>query len=190
MPQAATKLNLGCGEFKKPGYINVDFDSVSTPDIRHDLNVFPYPFEDDAFELVEADHVLEHLESPFRAMRELHRITRRGGAIVVRVPHFSRGFTHPEHRCGFDVTFPFYFQPSFKGGYQGVELELRGLRLSWFAQPYLKETVLPRPVHFLARLAGRVLDFLANRAPFFCSRAWCYLVGGFEEVEFRFVVVK
>jgi len=37
------KLNLGCGEFKKDGYVNVDFHSVLESDVKHDLNEFPYP---------------------------------------------------------------------------------------------------------------------------------------------------
>lgn len=30
------KLNIGCGEFKKVGYVNVDYYSVSKPDVVHD----------------------------------------------------------------------------------------------------------------------------------------------------------
>ena len=115
------KLNLGSGEFRKDGYINVDFGSVSDPDVVHDLNVFPYPFDSNYFDFVEADHVIEHLDEPFAVMKEIHRITRNGGSVLIRTPHFSRGFSHPEHQRGFDVSFPFYFQPSFRGGYQGVE---------------------------------------------------------------------
>ena len=184
------KLNLGCGEFKKKGYVNLDYYSVSEPDIKHDLNKFPYPFKDDEFELIEADHILEHLDDPFRIMRELHRISRNKGMIIIRVPHFSRGFTHPEHKRGFDVSFPHYFDPSFKGGYQGFQLNLKKMRLSWFAQPYLKKTVLSRPVFLTAKLIGKILDFFSNLSPFICSRVWSFLVGGFEEIEFHFQVKK
>ena len=69
------KLNLGCGEFKKAGYINVDYYSVTDPDLKHDLDIFPYPFADNEFKLIEADHLLEHLDNPFRVMKELHRIS-------------------------------------------------------------------------------------------------------------------
>lgn len=68
------KLNLGSGEFLKEGFINVDYYSNSTPDISHNLNQLPYPFENDYFERVEADHVFEHLYEPFQVMQELHRI--------------------------------------------------------------------------------------------------------------------
>lgn len=183
-------LNLGCGEFKKDGYVNVDFFSVSEPDIRHDLNRFPYPFEDNRFELIEADHLLEHLENPFAVMKELHRISAPDGVIRVRVPHFSRGFTHAQHNRGFDVSFPLYFNPAFKGGYQGVEMNVMRMRLTWFAQLYLKRTLMPAPLVLVGRVIGGCIDALANLAPYLCSRIWCFWVGGFEEIEFVFRVRK
>lgn len=184
------KLNLGSGEFRKNGYINVDFGSVSDPDVVHDLNTFPYPFDSDYFDLVEADHVIEHLDDPFAVMTEIHRITRNGGKVLIRTPHFSRGFSHPEHKRGFDVSFPLYFRPSFRGGYQGIEFELKKLKLRWLAQHYLKKEVMGSFSLSIATVIGVLIDFFANLSPFICSRIWCYLVGGFEEIEFRFVVKK
>ena len=35
------KLHLGSGHKKKDGYVNVD--KVGTPDVLHDLEVFPWP---------------------------------------------------------------------------------------------------------------------------------------------------
>ena len=185
-----TKLNLGCGEFPKAGYVNVDFLSVSKPDVRHDLNVFPYPFEDNSFDLIELDHVLEHLEDPFAVIKELHRISVDGAVVKIAVPHFSRGFTHPEHKRGFDVSFPYYFQKSFKGGFQGVELELVKLTLRWFAQPELKKTVLSPLLFRVAQLAGTAIDLIANLSPEIFSRVFCFWVGGFEEINFDFKIKK
>ena len=184
------KLNLGCGEFKKEGYLNLDISSAVRPDLIHDLNVFPYPFHDSQFDVVEADHVLEHLENPFLVMKELHRISKNKASVTLRVPHFSRGFAHPEHKRGFDITFPLYFKPSFKGGYQGVEFELKRLRLSWFAQESLKKETLSRIRYLMGYGLGSMLSFLANLSPALCSRLWCFCVGGFEEIEFQFAVKK
>lgn len=184
------KLNLGCGEYKKDGYVNVDFYSVTEPDVRHELNQFPYPFPDNSFTVIEADHLLEHLQDPFRVMRELHRIGKPNSSLQIRVPHFSRGFTHAQHARGFDVTFPFYFDPSFKGGYQGVQFKLKSLRLNWFAQVYLKRTVLPPLLVWIGIVVGAGIDALANLSPFLCSRIWCFWVGGFEEIRYDFIVVK
>lgn len=184
------KLNLGSGEFKKEGYVNVDYYSVSDPDVRHDLNQFPYPFETSEFDLVEAEHLLEHLDDPFKVMKEIYRISKNDGIINIKVPHYSRGFTHAEHKRGFDVTFPYYFSPDFKGGYQGIPLELVEMKLHWFSQPELKVDVLPKLVFHSARFAGQMIDFFANLSPFLCSRIWCYWVGGFEEIYFKFSVKK
>jgi SAM-dependent methyltransferase len=184
------KLNLGSGAFLKEGYVNLDVTPKWGADVIHDLREFPYPFPDDEFDLVEADHCLEHVPEPFPVMRELHRITRPGGAIHIRVPHFSRGFSHAEHMSGFDITFPYYFRPEFVAGYQDVELKLDKQRLRWFAQPYLKRTVLPKPLFYAATGVGAALDVVANLSPSLCSRLWCFWVGGFEELEFRFSVVK
>ncbi len=185
-----TRLNLGSGAFKKTGYLNVDGNPAADPDLVVDLNAIPYPFETGRFERIEADHVLEHLDDPFAVMRELHRVLADGGRLRVRVPHFSRGFTHADHKRGFDVTFPYYFDPSFRGGYSGTRFDLERVRLRWFAQPYLKRTVLGRGTFATASAVGRVLDVFANLSPFLCSRLWAFWVGGFEEVEFEFVCRK
>jgi len=185
-----SKLNLGCGEFKKNGYVNVDYYAVSEPDVRHDLNQIPYPFEDNSFSLIEADHLLEHLDNPFEVMKELYRIGDNNCVIRIRVPHFSRGFTHAQHKRGFDVSFPLYFQSSFKGGFQGFQLHLSKMRLRWFAQHYLKKTIMPGFVFHTANAVGKVIDFFANLSPYLCSRLWCFWVGGFEEIEFELKVDK
>jgi SAM-dependent methyltransferase len=183
------KLNLGSGDFYKPGYVNVDV-VAGKADVIHDLNVFPYPFGESEFDVVEADHSLEHLNDAFGSMREIHRITKDGGTVRIRVPHFSRGFSHADHKSSFDFTFPYYFRPDFKGGYQGVEFKLEAMKLRWFAQPYLKRTVLSPTTFHAASAFGAVLNVFANLSPALCSRIWCYWFGGFEEIEFRFTAVK
>ena len=183
-------LNLGCGEFKKEGYINIDICDRLEPDVVQDLNHFPYPIKSDSFKLIESDHSLEHLENPFMVMKELHRILVKDGRLIIRVPHFSRGFTHPDHKRGFDVTFPYYFNKEFKGGYTGVEFRLEKTRLTWFAQHYLKKTVLSKPVYYSSIVIGKLIDFFANISPSLCSRSWCFCVGGFEQIEFHFTAIK
>lgn len=180
------KLNLGCGNYAKEGYVNLDWHPFPGVDVVHDLSVTPYPFDDEVFDLIEADHVLEHLPSVFIAMREIHRILKPGGRLRIRVPHFTRGFSHPEHRRGFGATFPYYFDSSFPGEYAGVSFRCEMVRMRWFAQPYLKKSVLPMPLYYMGKAVGSVINFFANISPLFCSRIWCYLVGGFEEIEFLF----
>jgi SAM-dependent methyltransferase len=192
METTLKKLNLGCGEHHKEGYLNVDWQPLTKPDVSHNLNVLPYPFEDSSFELIEAYHLLEHLDKPFAVMTELHRILKPGGVLHIKVPHFSRGFTHSEHMHGFDVTFPLYFNKNFTtSGYFGVDFELKKMELHWMAffhlLPYMgygKVTI------GLLHGVNAFISFFANLSPALCSRVWCYWVGGFEEIEFEFVCKK
>ena len=39
------KLNFGSGEDYREGYVNIDWNPLAEPDIQHDLNKYPYPFE-------------------------------------------------------------------------------------------------------------------------------------------------
>lgn len=185
----SVKVNLGCGEDKKVGYVNVDWSPLVKPDVVHDLNQTPYPFEDNSVDHIEAFHVLEHLSKPFTLMREFHRILKTGGILHIKVPHFSRGFTHAEHEHGFDVTFPLYFNPAFtKSGYYGVPFTLVSMRLSWLAFFHLLPYMGYGPVMIgLLRGVNTVISWLANLSAGFASRVWCFWVGGFDEIEFVFV---
>jgi SAM-dependent methyltransferase len=186
------KLNLGSGGSKKEGYVNIDWNNVVKPDIMHDLNKFPYPIKDNEFDLIEARHVLEHLDKPFEVMKEIHRILKPGGKLIIQVPHFSRGFTHAEHSHGFDVTFPLYFNKKFSDfGYYGVDYISTKIKIKWMAffhlLPFLgykKATIT------LLRILNGFISFIANLSPAFCSRVWCYWLGGFEEIYFEFKCKK
>jgi len=183
------KLNLGSGEFKKEGYVNVDWQDLTNPDVKHDLNVYPYPFKDNTFDLIEAWHVLEHLDKPFNTMRELHRILKPGGKLNIKVPHFSRGFTHSEHSHGFDVTFPLYFDKNFtKSGYYGVDFKLETMELSWMAFFHLLTQMgYNKILIYILKIMDSLISFVANLSQAFCSRVWCFWVGGFEQIEYVFV---
>ena len=57
-----------------------------------DLNV-GIPFSDGEFAIVVATEVIEHLENPWFFVRELYRITRPGGVVVVSTPNLANVFT-------------------------------------------------------------------------------------------------
>lgn len=182
------KLNLGCGIDYRKDFVNADFHSHLKTDVEYDLNQLPYPFADNEFDYILASHVLEHLDKPFWVMKELHRILKPNGTLHVKVPHFSRGLTHSEHRAGFDVTFPYYFNPSFtKSGYYGVEFELEKMELHYFAFFHLLPFMgVGQATISVMKVVNSVINFFANLSPNACSRIWCFWVGGFEEIEFVF----
>ncbi len=186
------KINFGAAGFKKEGFVNVDWQAIVKPDVEHNLNVFPYPFETGSAELIEAFHVIEHLDRPFDVMKEFHRILAPGGKMIIKVPHFSRTMTHPEHFHGFDVTFPNYFNKRYVSvGYFGTELTLESMTISWLAFFHiLREMGYSETMITVLRGANVFISFLANLSPNFASRIWCFWVGGFDEIEFVFTKPK
>jgi SAM-dependent methyltransferase len=92
-------LDVGCGAKKWPGATGLDISPDTDADVVHDLNAFPYPFEDNAFDQILMQDVIEHLAEPIRVMDELHRIARPGARIQLRTPHFSSmlAYSDPTH---------------------------------------------------------------------------------------------
>ncbi len=85
------KLNLGCGHHHLESYLNVDKYESCQPDEIADLEIFPWPWADDAAEEVVLSHVLEHLgqatEIYFGIFKELYRVCRNGAKVLIAVPH-------------------------------------------------------------------------------------------------------
>lgn len=83
------KLNLGCGNDYKEGYLNCDYISGEKVDKIVDLEKFPYPFEDNSISEIIMQDIFEHLSKPLRVLEEIHRICKNNARIKIRVPHFS-----------------------------------------------------------------------------------------------------
>jgi len=92
-------LDMGCGGKEQPGAVGVDRLRLPGVDVVHDLDTFPYPFEEDEFSKVRCNHVIEHLRNPVQVRAELHRITRPDGWVWIDVPYFasSYSFCDPTH---------------------------------------------------------------------------------------------
>ena len=56
-------LNLGYGPNKIDGFINLDKNVDFNPDVLHDLEVTPLPFEDQTISGGLASHILEHIHT-------------------------------------------------------------------------------------------------------------------------------
>ncbi len=83
------KLNFGCGTIIKDGWINVDFQKAKGIDESFDFTKYPYPFEDNTFEYVLIDNVLEHLYNPQKVMREIWRICKKNAMVEIIVPYYN-----------------------------------------------------------------------------------------------------
>lgn len=81
------KIDMGCGKDSLDGYLHLDrrFHSPHI-DLAWDLNLVPYPFNDNTFSEVRMYDVFEHLDKPLEILNEVHRILIAGGIFDLRVP--------------------------------------------------------------------------------------------------------
>ncbi len=128
-------LEIGSGvQYYKPKKNETVIHSDKLPlphvEVIFDLNKFPYPFNNNTFNKVVANHILEHLLYPMKTMEEVHRICRSNAIIEIEVPFFSSSVAHTclDHRNFFGwTTFddydpehidkwdnPLYILPAFK----------------------------------------------------------------------------
>jgi predicted SAM-dependent methyltransferase len=108
-------LILGAGnkKYDLPGatITRVDMNANVNPDVVHNLDQMPYPFEDSQFDQIILDHVLEHLDNIPAVMDQLHRIARNNAKITIVVPYFRSILAHidPTHRHCFTWDTLSYF---------------------------------------------------------------------------------
>lgn len=72
-------LDIGCGTSKVCGAVGIDFNAYPGVDVVHDLNSFPYPFDDGEFDEVCIRDTLFLLRDPVKVMEEIYRVLKRGG---------------------------------------------------------------------------------------------------------------
>lgn len=87
------KLDLGSGGRRFPGYVHLDKDPKTQPDVIHDIET-PFPFPDNHFVGVRAYHILEHVHTEYKTfvMYEIWRVLKNGGIADIELPTFP----HPE----------------------------------------------------------------------------------------------
>ncbi len=71
-------------------YMRLDFDSEDNPDICCDLHEIKW--QSNYFDTVIATEVLEHLHDPEKAIREIYRVLKKGGNVLL-----STRFIYPYH---------------------------------------------------------------------------------------------
>ena len=157
------KINLGCGNDIRPGWVNVDCAALPGVDIVHDLNVLPLPFEDAVADEIACEDVLEHVDY-VPLLKEMHRVLKPGGTINISVPHFTsnNNYVDPTHRNRFSVkTFNFFCDGTSERElrpYYFPDLSFRGIqrRITFTTKgPF----IFNRPVQWLANRSHKCQTF-------------------------------
>jgi SAM-dependent methyltransferase len=61
----------------------------SSPDVQR-IDIMQIPYPDQSFDLVIANHVLEHVESYPQCLKEVRRVLRIGGLAILQTPYSSK----------------------------------------------------------------------------------------------------
>lgn len=138
LTKKSPRLNLGCGRFADPLWINIDSVSLPGVDLTIDLNNLmnePLPFPNSCIEAFHMSHVLEHIPNVLSLMQELHRVAAPGANLLVRCPHGASddAFEDPTHvRAIFPHSFGYFSQPyywradyGYRGDWLASEIKLQ-----------------------------------------------------------------
>jgi hypothetical protein len=109
------KINLGCGNDYRDGWLNIDSGECKT-DINMDIESMRSWYDrlpENYFEHIEAIQVLEHLHKDRfpHVLRAMYRVSKPGATWYFVVPHgFSDNFiTDPTHKMPFSTrTFDYF----------------------------------------------------------------------------------
>jgi SAM-dependent methyltransferase len=182
---AMKTLDLGCGQHRYPGSIGIDINPHSNADVIHDLDVFPYPFEDNFFDLIYCDGIIEHLTDVVSVIEELWRISKPNGRIIIITPYFTSvdAFTDPTHKHYFSARSFDYFTGEFpEYGFYSSKARLikRKVEISFWPLPRLGGL---HPQHLIGA------HWLANRFTSVYERFFAYILPA-QSIRFEFEVAK
>lgn len=102
MSEEIKSIDLGCGPDKVKGCFGVDNYKFDDVDLVCDLNQYPWPIDDDSFDVIWARHIIEHIDDAVSFLKEIHRIGKPGAKVHIKTPHFSSAgswgdVTHVRH---------------------------------------------------------------------------------------------
>ena len=135
------KLDIACGQNKQEGFIGIDI--AGNADIIHDLNVYPWPFEDNSVDECFCSHYVEHVDDLMKFFNECYRIMKPEAQMMIISPYYSsvRAMQDPTHKnfiseasfiyynkdwrvqnkldhypitCDFDFTYGYAFNPAWQ----------------------------------------------------------------------------
>jgi len=109
------KIDLGCGNAKcDKESIGVDIVKMPGVDVVCDINNEKLPFSDNELDEVYSRHLFEHLDNFFFVMKEVYRVLKPNGKLILKVPYFAAptSYSDPTHKRFFGIYSFQCFDPS------------------------------------------------------------------------------
>ncbi len=184
------KLDVGCGDRKKSGYLGMDIVSIPNVDIIHDMNIIPWPFENNIFEEIIFDDVLEHSKNLLKILSEVYRVSANGATIKISLPHYSSDnmYSDPTHTTFFSSRSFNYFDKSlnYKHSFYLPEVNFRIIKSHIsFRQFFVYDERKP----FFNPLKWIGIEWLANKYKRIYERFFCWILPA-AELYFELKVIK
>lgn len=103
LPRGARVLNVGCGKFlnlpelpQHLTYVGVDVDPRAAEDVHQRFGIETavtaperLPFDDHSFDATYATEVIEHCAYPERWLKDVLRVTKPGGRVLITTPNYG-----------------------------------------------------------------------------------------------------
>jgi len=185
MIESTIQLNFGCGYEYKLGYINIDIDKNTEPDMLISADQTTLDFKASSVDYIFSKYCLEHIDrsSIQKLLTEFYRILKPGGILEIYVPHFTGiAIKHLDHKTMFGI-----------GSFDGFNLKHKDRTMSNTQYPKFKLEkeelhILPtQPTEFLFPSLVKftsILDYFINvgrNSKQFWEK---FFPGGFEEIHF------
>ncbi len=158
LPPGARVLDMGAGScpyrplFAHCRYQTQDFAGLDDDQLRHGsygsidyrCDIAAVPVADGEFDAILCTEVLEHVREPVKAVREMARILKPGGRLMLTAPLGSGIHQEPYHYYG-GYT-PYWFQDFLaEAGFSWIKVEANAGSFSFFAQEALRFVQTTRP---------------------------------------------
>jgi len=103
-------LNLGGGNTKMEGYLNLDILNLPNVDIVFDIKK-GIPLKDNSVKKIYSSHFIEHIPDTVKLIEEMYRVCQPNALIQIKTPYFKSdgAFKDPTHVSFFaEKTFEYF----------------------------------------------------------------------------------
>lgn len=141
------KLNFGCGFKKLEGYDNLD-------NVDFDFNIFPYPIEDNHYDYILMQDVIEHMDDVWGTLKELHRIMKPDSELEIMTAHHNcePAYNSLQHKTFFNEIAFKEFIIRNPGLFDIKELNVEPTILGRFMPEFIRNYV----ARYIGHLKGRI----------------------------------
>ncbi len=184
------KLEIGCRDNKRARFTRMDIVPLKRIDIVHDMNDVPRPNDENTYEEIVLDDVLDHSNRSLGVLKVLNRVGDDGCIVIISVPHFlcDNMYTNPTHTTFFLSRSFNYFDKSLDYKYNfylpDVNFKIRKVHIS-FREYFIHDGNKP----FFNPLKWIGIEWLVNKFNRVYEKFFCWILPN-GEIYYELKIVK